>query len=201
MRIDDPARIDDLDFDKQGGLVPVIAQDALTGEVLMLAYADRDAVRRTLESGELWLRSRSRDEPWHKGATSGNRLRVDGLVADCDRDMLLARVRPAGPACHTGQRSCFGAPPLLRELGDVIDERGRRKDPGSWTARLLGDENLRLKKLGEEAVELALACTRGDRPAVASEAADLLYHLLVAAAAVEVDLDDVLDALARRRGG
>lgn len=197
--------LDRLDFAKGGGLLPVVAQDAHTGEVLMLAYADRDALASSLRDGELWLRSRSRDAPWKKGETSGNVLRVVSLHADCDADAVLARVLPAGPTCHTGVRSCFSAPPTLTLLADTIAERSAAAavaaaadDGASYTRRLLSDPNLRLKKLGEEAVELALACCGADPLRVADEAADLLYHLMVAAAAAGVSLADVLAQLAVR---
>ena len=180
--------------------MPLVAQDARTGEVLMLGFADRDALARTLADGELWFRSRSKGRPWRKGETSGNVLRVVSLHADCDADAVLALVVPAGPACHTGARSCFGAAPALVALADVLAERAAAPaSPDSHTQRLLGDANLRLKKLGEEAVELALACARGERDRVAEEAADLLYHALVACRAAGVGVEEVLEALERRR--
>lgn len=202
-RLATAADLDRLDFVKLGGLLPVVAQHATTGEVLMLAFANREALERTLRDGELWLWSRSRLRLWRKGETSGNVLRVVSLHADCDADSVLARVEPRGPACHTGARSCFGAPPLLAELADTIAARasatdGESDDP-SYTRRLLADDNLRLKKLGEEAVELALACAAADPGRVAAEAADLLYHLLVACTAAGVGLERVLAELARRR--
>jgi phosphoribosyl-ATP pyrophosphohydrolase/phosphoribosyl-AMP cyclohydrolase len=199
LRIDDPAALDALDFGKGGGLIPVVAQHARSGEVLMQAFADRAALGLTLRDRVMWYFSRSRGTYWRKGETSGSTQRVLALHGDCDADSVLALVHPAGPSCHTGARSCFGAPPLLQHLADVIDERKRTAAAGSRTARLLADENLRLKKLGEEAVELALACRAGSRGAVAEEAADLLYHLLVACSAAGVSLDDVLAALERRR--
>jgi phosphoribosyl-AMP cyclohydrolase / phosphoribosyl-ATP pyrophosphohydrolase len=190
--------LDRLDFAKGDGLVPVIAQDRRTGEVLMLGYADRAALERSLETGLLTFRSRSRGGLWTKGETSGNTLRIVALASDCDRDAVLAQVEPAGPTCHTGDRSCFGAPPTLVALADTL-ERRRGADPAeSYTARLLADRNHRLKKLGEEAVELAVACADGDRERVTSEAADLLYHTLVACMAEGVGLDDVLGALKAR---
>jgi phosphoribosyl-AMP cyclohydrolase / phosphoribosyl-ATP pyrophosphohydrolase len=187
-----------LDFHKGGGLMPVIAQHHRTGEVLMVGYADRDALDRSLDTGLLTFRSRSRDRLWTKGEESGNVLRIVALHHDCDRDALLALVHPAGPTCHTGARSCFVASPTLAALAETIARR-RDADPAtSYTARLLADRNRRLKKLGEEAVELAVACADGDAERVAEEAADLLYHLLVACMAEGVGLDDVLVALERR---
>lgn len=188
-----------LDFAKGGGLLPVVAQHALTGEVLMVAFADRAALENTLRDGELWFHSRSRGRLWRKGESSGHVLRVVSLHADCDADAILARVEPAGPTCHTGARSCFGAPPTLVELTDVVAAREATGDESSYTRRLLADANLRSKKLGEEAVELALACAAGDGPRIAAEAADLLYHLVVACAGAGLSIDAVLGELARRR--
>jgi phosphoribosyl-AMP cyclohydrolase / phosphoribosyl-ATP pyrophosphohydrolase len=199
MRIDRSEQIAELAFD-DAGLIPVVAQHAATGEILMLAWANAEALARTLETRSLWLYSRSRAELWHKGATSGNTQQVVSLHADCDRDALVARVLPAGPACHTGSRSCFEAPPTLAALADRIAERaGEGDESGSYTRRLLADENLRLKKLGEEAVELALACAAGDAPRVREEAADLFYHAMVAAYGSAVTADDILQSLERRR--
>ncbi len=203
--LETPADLDGLDFEKSGGLVPVVAQDARTGAVLTLAFADREALERTLASGEMHYRSRSRDELWHKGATSGNVQRVVSLRADCDADAVLARVEPAGPACHTGEPTCFGPPAtpaaaVLSELAEVVDARARERPEGSYTVRLLDDENLRLKKLGEEGAELVAALARGRTDDVAREAADLLYHLLVALRGGRVSLEDVLEVLRGRRG-
>ena len=197
--------LDGLDFDKGAGLVPVVAQHWLTGEVLMLGYATRAALDRSLETGELTFHSRSRDALWTKGETSGNTLRVVALHGDCDGDAVLARVDPAGPTCHTGDRSCFGAPPTLRGLADVLESRraaleaGQTSPEESYTARLLGDRNLRLKKLGEESTELAVACADGDPDRVREEAADLVYHTLVAALAAGVGVEALLEALESRR--
>ncbi|MFW5950626.1 MAG: bifunctional phosphoribosyl-AMP cyclohydrolase/phosphoribosyl-ATP diphosphatase HisIE [Gemmatimonadota bacterium] len=195
--------LDALDFDKGAGLLCVIAQHHLTGEVLMLGYATREALDRTLETGRLTFHSRSRDKLWTKGETSGNTLRVVSLHADCDRDAVLARVDPAGPTCHTGARSCFQAPPPLRALADTLEARRSAAEAGaapaeSYTVRLLADRNHRLKKLGEEAVELAVACADGDAARVREEGADLLYHVLVACAAEGVTVEDLLTVLADR---
>jgi phosphoribosyl-ATP pyrophosphohydrolase/phosphoribosyl-AMP cyclohydrolase len=198
--------LDSLDFEKGQGLVTVVAQDARTGVVLMVAHADREALERTLETGEMHYRSRTRGL-WHKGATSGNTQRVVSLAPDCDGDALLARVVPAGPACHTGSTSCFGDEALgadaLSSLDATVAER-QRATPGegetSYTRRLLGDRNLRLKKLGEEAAELVTACADADPSRAAEEAADLLYHAIVALHAVGASLDDVRAVLASRAG-
>jgi phosphoribosyl-ATP pyrophosphohydrolase/phosphoribosyl-AMP cyclohydrolase len=198
MRLERTAQLDDVRFD-QHGLLPVIAQHAYTGEVLMLAYANREAVERTLASSVLWFYSRSRQALWQKGETSGNLQHVVELQLDCDGDALLARVLPDGPACHTGDRNCFGTAPTLQLLADIIAQRAQQPGPGSYTARLLSDANLRLKKLGEEATELALACQSGSTERITAEAADLLYHVLVATAAENVSLSDVLAELQGRQ--
>jgi len=197
--------LDSLDFAKGGGLVTVVTQDASSGAVLMVAHADREALDRTRAAGEMHYRSRSRG-PWHKGATSGNVQAVVSLSADCDGDAVLARVRPAGPACHTGEISCFGAEALaagaLESLDRTIAERAGGADaPGerpSYTRRLLGDRNLRLKKIGEEAAELVTALADGERSRIAEEAADLLYHLMVGLAGAGLSLADVRAVLERR---
>jgi phosphoribosyl-ATP pyrophosphohydrolase/phosphoribosyl-AMP cyclohydrolase len=193
-----------LDFAKGNGLVTVVAQDVRSGAVLMVAFADREAIERTVASGELHLFSRSRGA-WHKGATSGNVLRVRALVADCDADTVLAHVDPAGPACHTGTRSCFGETPRSDALAALDATIAARMQPdaaagGGYTQRLLGDRNLRLKKIGEEASELVTACADGDTTRATEEAADLIYHTLVALRAAGGSLDGVravLDARAR----
>jgi phosphoribosyl-AMP cyclohydrolase / phosphoribosyl-ATP pyrophosphohydrolase len=200
MRIDDATQLDALDFGKGGGLLPVVAQHARTGEVLMVAWADAEALRRSLAERRMWYFSRSRGAHWRKGETSGNGQALVALHADCDHDTVLALVEPDGPSCRTGDWTCFGAAPTLPALAAIIDERITAGDAAtSYTRRLLDDPNLRLKKLGEEAVELALACRDEDAPRAAAEAADLLYHILVACRAAGVRLDDVLAALEARR--
>ncbi len=177
-----------------GELRPVVVQDAESGRVLMLAWMDAEAERRTRESGEAWFWSRSRREYWRKGATSGNTMAVEELRDDCDGDALLLRVRPAGPACHTGSLSCF-APGLWR----VIAERAAARPAGSYTTELLGEGVGRCaRKLGEEAVELVTAALAEPDARVVSEAADLVYHLYVLLAARGLDLAAVEDELARR---
>lgn len=200
-----------LNFDKGDGLVTVVAQDATTGAVLMVAHADREAVERTIATGEMHYHSRTRG-PWHKGATSGNVQRVVSLARDCDGDAILARVAPAGPACHTGAVSCFaqqGPPPAADALSALdatialraADAAGATSSGRmSYTQRLLADRNLRLKKLGEEAAELVTACADGDAGRAAEEGADLVYHALVALRALGVTLDDVRRVLAGRAG-
>src|SRR3954469_21049072 len=169
------------------GLVPVVVQDWTTGEVLTLAYANAQAVQRTRETGELHLWSRSRDELWHKGATSGNTQRVRALRLDCDGDALLALVEPAGPACHTGARTCFhngetdvhaphGALPALER---TLADRARDRPEGSYTVQLLDDPPLIGAKVEEEAEEVARAAREEPDDRVDEEAADVLYHLAV----------------------
>lgn len=197
--------LDSLDFAKGQGLVTVVTQDAGTGVVLMVAHADREALEQTLRTGEMHYRSRSRGL-WHKGGTSGHVQRVVSLTADCDRDAVLARVVPAGPACHDGTTSCFRdaalASDALAALDATIAQRAAAPatdgEKPSYTQQLLADRNLRLKKLGEEAVELATACVDQDRARAVEETADLVYHALVALRAVGGTLDDVRAVLAAR---
>ena len=172
----------------------MIVQDADSGRVLMLAYMDAEAERRTRESGEGWFWSRSREEYWHKGATSGNTLAVEELRDDCDGDALLMRVRPAGPVCHTGSLSCF-APGLWR----TISERAQERPAGSYTTKLL-DEGVAAvaRKVGEEGVEVVTAALAESDERVVSEAADLIYHLYVLLAARGLDISAVEAELARR---
>jgi phosphoribosyl-ATP pyrophosphohydrolase/phosphoribosyl-AMP cyclohydrolase len=177
----------------QPELRPAIVQDADDGRVLMLAWMDEEALRLTRETGEAWFWSRSRSRLWKKGETSGNVLTVEEVRDDCDGDALLLRVRPAGPACHTGSTSCF-APSLWR----TVVERVRDRPEGSYVASLAdaGVERA-AQKLGEEAVEAAIAATAGDGRLV-SEAADVIFHLYVLLAVAGVDVADVEQELARR---
>jgi phosphoribosyl-ATP pyrophosphohydrolase/phosphoribosyl-AMP cyclohydrolase len=195
--------LDGIDFAKGGGLVTVVAQDARTGAILMVAHADRAALERTIATGEMHYRSRTRGL-WHKGATSGNTQRVVSLSADCDSDAILARVTPAGPACHTGAQSCFGDAALGADALGALDRTvaARAEDSATdgkgYTGKLLADRNLRLKKLGEEATELAVACADGDRARATAEAADVIYHAVVALRALGLSLDDVRAELESR---
>jgi len=190
-----------IDFAKGAGLVPVVAQEASTGAVLMVAFADREALEQTIATGEMHYRSRSRGL-WRKGASSGHTQQVIALVAYCDADTVLALVRSNGPACHTGAPTCFGSeaerPDPLGRLDRRIAERTSADPKTSYTARLLADRNLRLKKLGEEAAELAIACADGDRPRAVEETADLVYHAMVALRALGGSWDEVRQALDRR---
>ena len=180
----------------QPELRPAIVQDAGDGRVLMLAWMDDEALRLTQMTGEAWFWSRSRRQLWKKGETSGNVLAVEEVRDDCDGDALLLRVRPAGPVCHTGSTSCF-APSLWR----TVVERVRNRPGGSYVASLAdaGVERA-AQKLGEEAVEAAIAATAGDGRLVA-EAADVLFHLYVLLAVAGVDVAEVEDELARRASG
>ena len=194
-----------LDWDKMDGLIPAIVQHADTGEVRMLGYMNREAFEATQASGKVTFWSRARGELWEKGATSGDTLDLVDIRADCDGDALLVLARPAGPTCHLGTASCFGdqgAPGVgfLGELANVISDRAADADAqASYTARLLAKGIKRCaQKVGEEGVETALAATVGDRQETASEAADLLYHLLVLLEAAQVPLDDVLSVLKDR---
>ena len=193
--------LDALNFEKGSGLVSVVTQHARTGQVLMQAFANREALERTLATGEMHYHSRTRGL-WHTGASSGNTQQVIALIADCDGDTILARVIPAGPACHTGAVTCFGdiAADTLGELDAMIDSRSvlPPSATASYTARLLGDRNLRLKKIGEESSEFVTACADGDAVRATEEAADLLYHLLVALHAVGGSLDGVRSELRAR---
>ncbi len=197
-------------FDEKG-LVAVVAQDSNTGEVLMTAWANEEALRLTTERGELVLWSRSRGEIWHKGLTSGNRMKVLEIRSDCDGDTLLALVEPMGPACHTGERTCFftslyrredaasDAGTFLGRLARYLQKRAQDSPEESYTARLLAKGPARVaQKVGEEGVETALALATGDRENFRYEAADLLYHLEVACIAADVPLEEVLRELMSR---
>jgi phosphoribosyl-AMP cyclohydrolase / phosphoribosyl-ATP pyrophosphohydrolase len=183
------------------GLVPVVAQSALAGEVLMVAYADREALERTRDTGEAHYHSRSRGALWKKGETSGHTQVVDDVRVDCDGDAVLYVVRQHGPACHTGAPTCFGEPTgaILTRLARTISDRGRTRPAGSYTARLLDEGVGRIaQKLGEEAVETVVAATSEDDARLTSEAADLFYHLLVLLEAKHLPLDRVFEELAQR---
>ena len=193
--------VESLDFSKSNGLVTIVTQDATTGVVLMIAHADRLALEKTIETGEMHYTSRTRGL-WHKGATSGNIQLVVSLCADCDSDSVLARVIPSGPACHTGRTSCFdgATSDVMGDIDAVVAQRAEDITDGQgYTRRLLGDRNLRLKKIGEEAAELVVACADNDVQRVREEAADLFYHIVVAIRAAGVSYDDVRQTLRERR--
>jgi phosphoribosyl-ATP pyrophosphohydrolase/phosphoribosyl-AMP cyclohydrolase len=195
------------------GLLPCVVQDWSSGEVLMLAYMNEEALQRTRATGELHLWSRSREELWHKGATSGNTQAVRALRVDCDGDTLLALVEPAGPACHTGERTCFyrgdqaetGKQPrapheVLPTLERTLEERARERPAGSYTVALLEDPLRIGEKVMEEAEEVARAAREESDERVEEEAADVLYHLLVllhSRGRALADAERVLDARSR----
>lgn len=235
-----PADVDSLAWGR-GGLLPVVTQDHATGAVLMLAWVTREALTHTLSTGWMHYWSRSREELWRKGATSGNVQRLVSLHGDCDGDAVLALVQQEGPACHTDQATCFGAgtertlgsaleesgdgrsernpapaaqpgpvaspgttvspfAEALDHLGATLARRAEERPEGSYTTRLLGDENLRLKKLGEETAELIHALAKGGpTERIREEGVDLLYHLLVALLAAGVTPGDLAAELESRR--
>ena len=205
----------DIRFDDRG-LVPAVVQDANTGQVLMVAYMNQESLERTLESGETWFWSRSREELWHKGATSGNTQRVVEIRCDCDADTLLVRVEPAGPACHTGKQTCFyqrlpdgktvtPTPPaggVLAHLESVIRDRKENPRPGSYTCELFDAGLPRMaQKVGEEAVETLVSALSESDERLVSEVADLVYHTLVLLSGRDLAWADVEEELARRFGG
>jgi len=188
------------------GLVPAILQEQATGTVLMMAWMNREALEKTLETGEAWFWSRSRQALWHKGGTSGNVQRVEGLAPDCDGDTLLVQVTPAGPACHTGSWSCFGEPPerkdIISRLAARIRQRQLALPEGAYTTYLFqkGLDKI-LKKVGEEASEVIIAAKNRDAGELVYETADLVYHLLVLLAEQGVSPEAVAAELERRYAG
>jgi phosphoribosyl-ATP pyrophosphohydrolase/phosphoribosyl-AMP cyclohydrolase len=197
-----------LDWDKGGGLLPAVVQDADDGAVLMLAYMNRDALAATIASGRATFWSRSKQRLWVKGETSGHHLEVRAIAADCDADTLLVLAKPAGPACHTGTRTCWGvhAPqtsvaPLafLATLERVIEQRIATRPAGSYTARLLLEGNRRIaQKVGEEGLELALAAVAQEDAQIVGEAADLVYHVMLLLQTKGLSLTQVVGELASR---
>jgi phosphoribosyl-ATP pyrophosphohydrolase/phosphoribosyl-AMP cyclohydrolase len=196
----------DIAFDERG-LVPCIVQDWHSGEVLTLAYMNAEALERTRETGEMHFYSRSRDELWHKGETSGNTQAVKAIRYDCDADALLALVEPTGPACHTGERSCFHRGDLapaapyesLPALERTIAERAATRPEASYTAKLLGDPTLAGAKVQEEAEEVVRAAREESDERVAEEAADVIYHLAVLLRGRGLSLADAEQVLDGRR--
>lgn len=195
--------VDALDWSKGDGLLPLIVQHAHDGRVLMLGYCNRDALQRTLDTGEVHFWSRTRAALWRKGETSGNVLRVRSLAMDCDRDSLLCQAEPAGPTCHRGSASCFDgvnrAHPWLNELETLIAARRGQSPESSYVASLFARGTTRMaQKVGEEGVETALAAATGDVESLRGEAADLLFHLLVLLVDRGLSLVDVVAELERR---
>jgi len=196
---------DSLDWSKGDGLIPAVVQHWRSGRVLMLGYMNRDAVAQTLQSGKVTFFSRSRQRLWMKGETSGHVLEMRSMHADCDGDTLLVLAEPSGPTCHRGTESCFtdAAPSLaiLSELDDVIASRERERPAGRYTTTLFDAGVRRIaQKVGEEGLETALAAVAQDQASIASETADLLYHVLVLLRARDVPLAEVAEELRRRRG-
>jgi phosphoribosyl-AMP cyclohydrolase / phosphoribosyl-ATP pyrophosphohydrolase len=198
--------VDSIRFDDDG-LVPCVMQDARTGEVLTLAYMNEEALRRTHETGEIHFWSRSRDELWHKGATSGNTMRVRALRSDCDGDAIVALVDPAGPACHTGERTCFHNGDVEPQPGEAlaalertIAERKAAGDGGSsYTAQLLANPPFIGEKVQEEAEEVTRAAREESDERLREEAADVLYHLAVLLASRGLSFTDAFEELNDRR--
>ena len=200
--------INALKFDDKG-LIPAIVQDDRTGDVLMLAYMNKESIEKTLETNETWFFSRSRQELWNKGATSGNTQQVQRISIDCDQDTLLVQVTPKGPACHTGAKTCFFTTVMEKEeslrevVYEVIDEIADRKaNPieGSYTTYLFNEGiDKVLKKVGEESTEVVIGAKNADKEEVSNEIADLIYHTLVLMNILDVDLTDVQQVLRERR--
>jgi phosphoribosyl-AMP cyclohydrolase / phosphoribosyl-ATP pyrophosphohydrolase len=202
--------LEQISFDEKG-LVPCVAQDFASGEVLTLAYANEESLRLSLDSGELHFYSRSREEIWRKGETSGNVLRLRQLRYDCDGDAIVALVEPTGPACHTGERSCFfreldgegatapAAHEALATLERTLRSRAEERPEGSYTVELLDDPSLIAAKVEEEAEEVGRAAREESEERVAEEAADLLYHLSVLMASRDVPLSAAMEVLNGRR--
>ncbi len=207
---------DELSFDEKG-LIPAVVQDGTTKEVLTLAYMNKESLDKTIETGETWFYSRSRQELWHKGATSGNIQKVMEIRVDCDQDALTVFVEPAGPACHTGAVSCFYETlweseekpaekearfAIIEELEALLAVREQEKPEGSYTTYLFeeGVDKI-LKKVGEEASEVIIAAKNRDKQELTWESADLLYHWLVLLQEQKLPLDDVLNRLKDRHSG
>ena len=197
--------IENLDWDKMQGLIPAIVQDADSGAVLMLAYMDQEALRKTLETQYVTFFSRSKNNLWVKGESSGYKLVLMEVIADCDADALLVLARPQGPTCHTGDITCFGDAPktdseFLHALEALIAERDEQRPEGSYAAELFNVGVKRIaQKVGEESIEVALAAVQGSEEETCEEAADLLFHLLVLLHARKLSLTDVIKVLRGRR--
>ncbi|ABI65902.1 MULTISPECIES: bifunctional phosphoribosyl-AMP cyclohydrolase/phosphoribosyl-ATP diphosphatase HisIE [Maricaulis] len=193
-----------LDWKKGDGLIPAIIQDAATRQVLMLGYMNAEALATTIKSGKVHFFSRSKQRLWKKGETSGNTFKLVNLAADCDSDALLVEVKPKGPACHTGTVSCFGDDPgpglgFLAHLRAIIRKRKKDKTKGSYVGSLMAKAPKRpAQKVGEEGVEVAMAAVSESKEALAGEAADLLFHLMVLLESRELGLEDVVDVLRNR---
>nr|WP_038265518.1 bifunctional phosphoribosyl-AMP cyclohydrolase/phosphoribosyl-ATP diphosphatase HisIE [Peptoclostridium litorale] len=205
--------IDEIKFDEKG-LVPAIVQDCKSGEVLMLAYMNRESFKKTVDTGQTWFYSRSRQELWNKGATSGNVQSVKDMYYDCDADSILVKVEPKGPACHTGENSCFfnqvvksgeidekfeNEKDVLKDLYVLIQDRKENPVEGSYTNYLFekGIDKI-LKKVGEEAAEVIIGAKNLDRAEITYEVSDLVYHILVLLVETGVSIEDIKSELAKR---
>jgi phosphoribosyl-ATP pyrophosphohydrolase/phosphoribosyl-AMP cyclohydrolase len=194
-----------IDFEKTGGLVPAVIQDDRTGKVLMLGFMNEEAYAKTKETGYVTFFSRTRNCLWMKGETSGNTLQVTGMLADCDKDTLLVKVRPAGPVCHTGSDTCFGEQNkpedilFLKQLQDFIERRWQEMPEGSYTTTLfMKGVNCMAQKVGEEAVETVIEATNGTEERFLYEAADLMYHLIVLLTGKGLRMEDLCHELMKR---
>ena len=199
--------IDNIKFD-ENGLIPAIVQDDASGKVLMLAYMNEEALNKTLETKETWFYSRSRKELWNKGATSGNKQQVKQIAFDCDQDSVLLTVIPAGPACHTGEESCFfnfseqterTTQDVIHRIVDVIEDRRNNPIEGAYTTYLFNEGiDKVLKKVGEEASEVIIGAKNNDKEEIKWEVADLIYHTLVLLNMTDVTIADIKEVLYKR---
>lgn len=201
--------IENITFD-ENGLIPAIVQDSTTGNVLMLAYMNEEALQKSIKTNETWFYSRSRKELWNKGATSGNKQTIKSISLDCDKDTLLVTVEPWGPACHTGEESCFFNPitetatdtpsrDVIHTIIDTIEDRKQNPEEGSYTNYLFkeGIDKV-LKKVGEEASEVIIGAKNNDKEEIKWEISDLVYHTLVLMNMTDVTLEDIKDVLYKR---
>lgn len=199
--------LENINYD-ENGLIPAIVQDAVSGKILMLAYMNEEALQKTVDTKETWFYSRSRKELWNKGATSGNKQKVKSIALDCDQDALLVTVEPLGPACHTGEESCFFANvynekqlnrDVIHTIIDVIEERKNNPVEGSYTTYLFNEGMDKvLKKVGEEASEVIIGAKNNDKEEIKWEIADLVYHTLVLMNMTGVTISDIKDVLYER---
>ncbi len=195
-----------LNFKRNNGLIPAIVQDAVTGKVLMLAYMNEESLKKTKKEGKVTFYSRSRQQLWTKGETSGNFLLLEDILPDCDNDTLLIKARPTGPACHTGQDTCFNEKNnseenFLSELESIIHDRKKKMPRGSYTTRLFTKGiNKIAQKVGEESTETIIEALNGNNEDLKQESADLLYHLIVLLTEKGVTLKEVEEVLAKRHG-
>ncbi|MBO1002345.1 bifunctional phosphoribosyl-AMP cyclohydrolase/phosphoribosyl-ATP diphosphatase HisIE [Pseudogracilibacillus auburnensis] len=199
--------LENINYD-ENGLIPAIVQDAVSGKILMLAYMNEEALQKTVDTKETWFYSRSRKELWNKGATSGNKQKVKSIALDCDQDALLVTVEPLGPACHTGEESCFFANvynekhlnrDVIHTIIDVIEERKNNPVEGSYTTYLFNEGMDKvLKKVGEEASEVIIGAKNNDKEEIKWEMADLVYHTLVLMNMTGVTISDIKDVLYER---